>query len=416
MLTAHTITKDLQYYKFCAYGFLKNLRLFEPFFFIILLEKGLSYTLIGTLFATKEIVSNILEIPTGILSDALGRKSSMLFSFFSYSLCFWLFSSADSIIAIFFAMFLFSFGDVFRTGTHKAIIFDYLARTEQVKYAKEYYGRTRSASKIGSAISAIIAAILVIYTQNYSLIFQVSAGFSVIGFFLILSYPKALNHKVIHKNARNKYADLFNHVKSLFVDLSPKNLRQIGNIALPSGMNKGLQDYIQPILTTLLAPLMLFSAWNSDQNLALLLALVYSLFFIASAIASRLSAKSSARFTQDTTFLNLTLFLTPVIFIFISFAYGFHYSIFIILGYLIVNINENLRKPVAVAVLGKQTDPRLFASILSVEAQVESIFAAIVVFLAGWLSDIFNSLGMGIAVTALLMLTIALFLKIPKKS
>ena len=34
-----TFTKDLQYRKFCTYGFLKNLRFFEPFMLLFLLEK-----------------------------------------------------------------------------------------------------------------------------------------------------------------------------------------------------------------------------------------------------------------------------------------------------------------------------------------------------------------------------------------
>ncbi|MDO7976343.1 hypothetical protein [Oceanotoga teriensis] len=41
--------KDKQYYKFCMYGFFKNLRFFEPFFMLFLKEKGLSFTEIGSL-------------------------------------------------------------------------------------------------------------------------------------------------------------------------------------------------------------------------------------------------------------------------------------------------------------------------------------------------------------------------------
>ena len=47
---AERYKKDLQFAKFSAYGFLKNLKLFEPFLILFLLEKNLSYTLIGTLY------------------------------------------------------------------------------------------------------------------------------------------------------------------------------------------------------------------------------------------------------------------------------------------------------------------------------------------------------------------------------
>ena len=41
---AQRYKKDLQYAKFSAYGFLKNLKLFEPFLILFLLEKNLSFT------------------------------------------------------------------------------------------------------------------------------------------------------------------------------------------------------------------------------------------------------------------------------------------------------------------------------------------------------------------------------------
>ena len=47
--------KNRQYYKFCMYGFLKNLRFFEPFLIVSTpstLERGLSLRVqIGTLYA-----------------------------------------------------------------------------------------------------------------------------------------------------------------------------------------------------------------------------------------------------------------------------------------------------------------------------------------------------------------------------
>ena len=44
-----------QYYKFCAYGFLKNLKFYEPFLILFFLEKGLTFLQIGVLYAIREI-------------------------------------------------------------------------------------------------------------------------------------------------------------------------------------------------------------------------------------------------------------------------------------------------------------------------------------------------------------------------
>ena len=115
-----------QFYKFCAYGFLKNLRFFEPFLMLFFLEKGLSYLQIGTLYAAREVCVNIIEIPSGVIADTLGRRRSMAVSFISYILSFIVFFFAQSYWILFLAMLVFAGGEAFRTGTHKAMIFDYL--------------------------------------------------------------------------------------------------------------------------------------------------------------------------------------------------------------------------------------------------------------------------------------------------
>ena len=80
--------KDLQYVKFSSYGFLKNLKLFEPFLILFLLEKNMTFTLIGTLYAYREIMTNLLEVPTGIIADAFGRRRTMVQSFLAYIISF----------------------------------------------------------------------------------------------------------------------------------------------------------------------------------------------------------------------------------------------------------------------------------------------------------------------------------------
>src|SRR6056297_1478947 len=85
------IPKNLQYYKFCAYGFLKNLRFYKPFILLFFLEQGFSYLHIGILFSLREIFKIIFEIPTGVLADKYGRKLTMVAVFISYIASFLIF-------------------------------------------------------------------------------------------------------------------------------------------------------------------------------------------------------------------------------------------------------------------------------------------------------------------------------------
>ena len=116
------LVKNRQYYKFCFYGFLKNLRFFDAFFLLFLLSKGISYTEIGILYATREIVINVFEIPSGIFADTYGRKNSLVISFLLYIISFLVFYLSDSFWIFFIAVVLYGLGDAFRSGTHTAMI------------------------------------------------------------------------------------------------------------------------------------------------------------------------------------------------------------------------------------------------------------------------------------------------------
>ena len=106
--------KDKQYFKFCAYGFLKNLRLFEPFLILFFLEAGLSFLEIGVLYSVREIMRNLLEMPAGILADALGRRRTMISSFGFYIISFLSFYFSYSYALFMMAMIFYALGDAFR--------------------------------------------------------------------------------------------------------------------------------------------------------------------------------------------------------------------------------------------------------------------------------------------------------------
>ncbi len=139
---------DRMFPRFALYGFLKNLRFFDPFIILIFREVGLSYLQIGLLYAIRDVATNILEIPTGVFADAFGRRKSMLMAFGAYILSFLMlyFFSSFSLYAL--AMVFFAFGEAFRSGTHKALILEHLTLNDMEDLKVEYYGRTRAAFAI----------------------------------------------------------------------------------------------------------------------------------------------------------------------------------------------------------------------------------------------------------------------------
>jgi len=82
-LDPNTIKNDPLLFRFSLYGFLKNLRFFEPFLVLFFRDEGLSFFQIGPLYAVRDISTNLLEIPAGVVADASGRRRSMVISFLS---------------------------------------------------------------------------------------------------------------------------------------------------------------------------------------------------------------------------------------------------------------------------------------------------------------------------------------------
>ena len=190
------IKRDKQYYKFCLYGFLKNLRFFEPFLILFFVSKGLSFFEIGILYAIREISINIFEIPSGIFADTFGRRKTLAFSFLIYITAFIIFYFGYDFALFALGMIMYALGDAIRSGINKAMIIEYLKRTEQLQYKVNYYGHTRSWSQIGSALSSLIGGILVFYNQNLDAIFLFSIFPHLLDFFNVLSYPSYLDENI----------------------------------------------------------------------------------------------------------------------------------------------------------------------------------------------------------------------------
>ena len=146
-------------FRFSLYGFLKNQRYFEPFLVLALLEKGLGFFEIGLLIGFRELTVNVLEIPSGAVADVWGRRRSMIVSFSAYIVSFLALGWGTHLGFLFLAMFFFAIGDAFRTGTHKAMIFQWLRLEGRLDERTRVYGFTRSWSKLGSAVSVLLGTL-----------------------------------------------------------------------------------------------------------------------------------------------------------------------------------------------------------------------------------------------------------------
>jgi MFS family permease len=397
--------------RFSLYGFLKNQQYYDPFLILAYIQMGLSFTLIGILIAFREIVINIAEIPTGVIADLFGRRKSMIYSFISYIISFAtmgivgiLSSEGNMPIGLVFvllmgAMVFFGMGDAFRTGTHKAMIFTWLRIQNRTSERTKVYGFTRSWSKIGSAVSVIIACLLVYFSKNYMYIFFFSIIPYILNIINFIGYPKEVDGD---KKNKTSISDVVRHIKeALVVSVKEKQLRRILTESMGfEGFFKVAKDYLQPILETASIPLaaVLFAgvAMTSEQGSVLLIGPVYLLLYILSAFSSRKAhvlVKKIGEEEHASCLLWGMLFL--VLLAMIPSLY-FNNTWVVIACFVILYILQNLWRPVLMSRIDSHSDENKGATILSIESQAKSVSTMIIAPVIGFLVDLVRKHEVGV--------------------
>jgi len=394
------------FYRFSLYGFLKNLRFFDPFILLIFRSYGLSFLQIGTLYSIRDVAVNILEIPTGVIADTFGRRRSMVAAFLSYIASFLMFYFMENFIFLALAMVLFAFGEAFRSGTHKALILEYLNIQGISDLKVAYYGLTRSASQFGSAVNALVAAGLVFYTGSYRVMFLASTVPYLLDLFNVISYPKILDGNL----QRVEKGEIWSRVKTTsreFIQIFSNGsvMKVILNSASFAGVFKSAKDYLQPVLVILALSISVFTNLEDTRREAVIIGLVYFGIYILTSLASRRAHLFSERFSSLSRAVNFTYLLGAGLLILSGVTANLQIILVAVLGFLGLYVINNIRRPINVGIISDQISSKVMASGLSTEAQFTTIFSAIVAPLLGFLVDSFG-VGNGITLIGIGMMVL----------
>ena len=380
--------QNKQYYKFCLYGFLKNLRFFEIFLLLFLIEKGISFTQIGILYAAREILINIFEIPSGFIADTYGRKNSLIASFVIYIITFITFYYAHDFWHFFLAFVLFGIGDAFRSGTHKGMIMDYLKLNKWENQKISYYGHTRSWSQRGSAISALAGGLIFLYGGQYQVIFLYSIVPYFVNLFIIASYPKELN-RVVDKTTLSSKNNIQSTIKS-FLDIirEPSVLKIINTSAIHTAYLKAIKDYIQPLMVNVALLIPLLSTFDQDRKSGLIIGIIYFVIYLLTASASKISSKIEDR--SKSSIPNLTLLMGFIFGAICGISYYFEMWIISLVAFIAIFILENVRKPILTGYIADNVPNTILTSVLSAQSLLKTIMTASLALLLGIFADHFG--------------------------
>lgn len=380
------IKNNRQIYKFGFYGLLKNLRFFEPFLWLYFLMNGLNLAEIGLLYAVRETIVYVFEIPSGVFADRFGKKNELVLCFLFYIASFILFALSNQFYTFMIAMIFFGFGEAFRSGTHKAMIMQYLDVNEMRESKTQVYGLTRSYSNIGSAVSSVIGVVLILFTPDLSYLFFFAIIPYVADLLLILSYPSYLNTK--EETSFTFKSFLKENVESVKYTVKTKGLNlTIFESASFNAVFKTIKDYIQPIVLGLGISMILFTQLSEDENIKIYMAIIYFVAQFLSIFVTR-NAYKLEKYFKGNTIITTMWFATSITAIVLGmFIHSFYV---VLIAFVLFYVYLNIRKPYMVEKIGNLSVSNKRASVLSIDSQITSLIIIIIAPLLGFISDTFS--------------------------
>lgn len=200
------------------FNFLNDFRLYSAFLIIYLSSITKSIATGMGLLSITMIVSAISEIPTGIISDLIGRKKTIIMGAIFSTLAVFFYAIGNNIFLLLFASILLGMSQALFSGNNEALLYDSLKENDSEVLYKEYLGKTSSMFQLGLAISAILGGIVSIW--SIKLVFYFSIIPQLLSLFVVLLI------KPVNENLKdqNPYKHFKASIKEFFKN---KDIRQI---------------------------------------------------------------------------------------------------------------------------------------------------------------------------------------------
>lgn len=123
-----------------------------------------------SIFSISTLVSCIAEIPTGIISDKVGRRKTIIFGSIFSTLSLFFMAIANNYIVLIVSAVLNGIELAFYSGNNEAYIYELLKQDEKENEYNNYAGKINSMKYLAGAVSAAIGCIIVYFTSYRTII------------------------------------------------------------------------------------------------------------------------------------------------------------------------------------------------------------------------------------------------------
>lgn len=342
----------------------RNFLIIMPIFVLFMQSRGLNLFQIFLLQSVFAIVFVLLEVPSGYVSDRLGRKKTLVVAsvfgslgagVYAFGDSFWWFAAAEALIGV---------AASFSSGTDSALLFESLEELKRKSEFKRWEGSSESFNRVSEAVAAVLGGVL----GAISLQWPFLAWFAV----SLLSIPVSLSltepSREHLKHAKNPWKEMAQFVR--FALHQNKTVKWLLFFSAGIGIATLSAVWLyQPYFQLVGLPIAFFGIVWAVSNLV-----SGSFSFFAEPIENRLGKKNF--FWLLPALLVVSLFLLA----------GFASLPFIVFAFTI-QIPRGLKIPIISYYLNQELSNEKRATVLSIDGMLSRLAFAVFSPLLGLLAD-----------------------------
>lgn len=326
-------------------------------------KNGLDLQDIFLLKSVYSTVAVVLEIPSGYLADAWGKRNCLLTGGILFFGGYLTYSFTDTFAAFLLAEVLLSAGQTFVNGTDSALLYNTVQEHGKEHLYMRYEGRLTMIGNFSEAIAGILGGLLAVYSLQLPFYGQALIAFTGIPAALAL---KEYGGKTKKSNA---YSEIISILKYSLIS-NKKLAYSIFFSGIIGAATLTMAWFVQPVLMQLNTPISWYGVIWTGLNLAVGISALYS-------------DKIEERFGA----VKMNLFILLAIsggYILLGFNLDSYILLVILLGFYLV---RGFATPILKGYINQLTHSDMRATVLSIRNFIIRLMFVFIAPLAGWLSD-----------------------------
>ncbi|BEP29570.1 MFS transporter [Helicovermis profundi] len=159
-------------YKDYIFTFVSNFDLTRGFWMLYLASKGLSLFEIGLMETIYHISSFSMEIPTGMVADIYGRKTSRILGRVCFSFAILLMILGENVLSFAFSFFFTALGNNLESGAGEALIYDSLKELCKENIYMKIRGNNEFVFQVTSMVALLLGGYIA--TLSYGFVYKIT--------------------------------------------------------------------------------------------------------------------------------------------------------------------------------------------------------------------------------------------------